>query len=160
MYPGMMPSNSLERRAVIDNVHVHLRAIACLVLASSFSAVASDSAIVGKWETHARAFPGMAPVSITDEHISIESCVNASYSAVSDETISKHWLWTGRVRRLTLKLTGPGCDDPNMPFDYLRLDIPLEDNPENQLLIGFCVERRGEELWFGCSGIFHRLTKM
>jgi len=138
---------------------MRLLPIATLLFAASCVARAGDSAIVGTWVTYGRAFEGMAPISVTETYISIETCTNARYSVVSEETTSKHWLWSGQVRSLTVKLTGPGCDDPKNSYEFLRFDIPLENDPENQLLVNFCSEKRSEGLWFGCSGIFHRVAK-
>jgi hypothetical protein len=136
-----------------------MRKIGYLLLAVNLSALAGETSIVGAWMTFAPSFAGSAPITITSESLSIDTCVNGKYTVVSDETTSKHWLWSGPVRSLTVKVTGRGCDGPRDSYSVFRFDLPLENDPNNQFFLNFFPERRGKELVYGGGAIFHRVPK-
>ena len=144
------PLNSIVR------CHLHPRTVALLLTIVSFGVQAAENSIIGAWTTYARAFEGMTPILVTEDRVSINGCVNASYSVFSDETITAHWLYPGKVRIVTLKLNGVGCSDPKDPNEFLRFEIPLERASDNELVIAFCQDKKSVEVKFGCSGIFRR----
>jgi len=127
--------------------------IACFLIGACFNARGDSSAILGEWQQNGRALEGLGPVLVTDETVSISTCKGARYSVTSDEMTSENLFFSGKVRVLTLRLTGKGCSPD---FNYVQFQIPLEVDTGSQMAIALFPFWKDGALRFGAFGTLRR----
>jgi hypothetical protein len=151
-----VPAQSSARAPLSSAVRCRMRALALLFCLSPFAALAQSEvpSIHGVWETRDRNLANAPRIEVSRERIALPECSTTTYTILSDDVETGHWVLKGNVRVVVIEFDRASC--PGIA-NRLSFQIPFDSTDQDFIVVSRYQFESNGKMKFGASSLYRRV---